>query len=55
MDKPHYYVIPFSRANTNVMATGYVKRLENILLIFRASAIEVTAENNVREHGRLVI
>ncbi len=49
------FFLPFSRANTIVMATGPVKGLDNILLLFRASAIEVTAVKNAREHDRLVM
>ncbi len=47
--------LPFSRANTVVMATGPVKGLENILLIFTVSANEATKVKNARKHGRPVI
>ncbi len=48
-------VLPFSRANTTVMATGPVNRLGSFMVILSAHANVATAVSNAREHGGPVI
>ncbi len=48
-------VLPFSRANTTVMAMGPVNRLDSFMVILSAHANAATAVNNAREHGGPVI
>ncbi len=48
-------VLPFSRANTTVMATGPVNGLGSFMVILSAHVNEATAVNNAKKHGGPVI